>query len=1024
MDLDALLRALGYLNSKRHWVTLEKADSRLAHHYRLAQRAGEEAGSGANVVGNYVYQTSLENKLLPPRPAVFVAHAENDDQARDIHKCLWNLGDCPFVIVVLPSVVRVYTGFDYSSDDPKRTIIATAPNSLFQTLPGSLAPFAAEAIDTGRIWKEQAKHLGSDKRVDYRLLTNLKELSRLLQANHSVSRKTAHALIGKYIYFRYLRDRGILDDAWLKEHNIRPEDVFGRAATPQGFEALAQALQKRFNGDIFPLPLEDDGHWRSNDAVPFVARTFHGDSPAGQMVLDFGVYDFSYIPVELLSSVYEQFLKDEGGGEGDGVVYTPEALTDYILAELEEAHPLRSDHKVLDPCCGSGIFLVLAYRRLIEKLWHEQGERPTAEAMKRLLQENICGVEKDQEACHITAFSLILTLLSHLEPPELQANASFQFPTLVNESIFHADFFSSDCPVFQGSRSFDWVVGNPPWTGADAKNPEHQVALAWIHKAEEKGQQVGERRLDEAFTWRVGDLLGEAGYAGLLIKATTLVNSSSAEYRRGFFKSHDVRRITNFSNLRRILFMGPEGKRAEAPAISLVYKNSSGERKLPILHFGPFVVDQIPVRSKGGQRRIWTIALYESDVQHIDYTDAEEDVPCLWKTALWGSFQDRRSLRRLSRVLPRTLGEIVNEKGWLMCSGPHIKARKGSSKGTFIPASELKDRRIFETNLVSTKFSVAEDELPLLESERQFIEKRKGPKGLRLIVAPHLLISAEVAIYSDRDFVIPAPKVGIAVPQKDAEHLKAIALYLNSSVARYAHFFNSALWGIYIGTVNPENVGAIPCADLTPEQIKKMSSAYDAFAEQERSYVAQHAPLVGPPLDLRGDVDAVIEETLQIPKDVSMAAHDFMRVRYQLLEGKLGKSASEPAAKHELKAYAEQLRLQVDDFAQRHHQVTVRAGQEAIIATVEVTSEASALAVRIIEREESVGRAILNAVQEEHSQWAYIQRSVQIFEGTCVHIVKSARLLDWTQTQAIQDAANLISEVLDRTASRYAQATA
>ncbi len=97
MDLNVLLRALGYLRSKRHWVTLEIADPHLAHHYRLAQKAGEEAGDGAKVVGSYVYQTSLDNKLMPPRPAVFVAYAANEEQAREIHKRLWNLGDCPFV---------------------------------------------------------------------------------------------------------------------------------------------------------------------------------------------------------------------------------------------------------------------------------------------------------------------------------------------------------------------------------------------------------------------------------------------------------------------------------------------------------------------------------------------------------------------------------------------------------------------------------------------------------------------------------------------------------------------------------------------------------------------------------------------------------------------------------------------------------------------------------------------------------------------------------------------------------------
>ncbi len=163
----------------------------------------------------------------------------------------------------------------------------------------------------------------------------------------------------------------MFDDLWLNSHGIRPENVFGRDATAQGFEVLAEALQKRFNGDIFPLP-PNDGLWRTNNAVPFLAGIFHGDTPEGQLALDFQVYDFSYIPIELLSSVYEQFLKDEGRGKNEGVVYTPEALADYVLAELDTLHPLQLDHKVLDPCCGSGVFLVLASafnRKVVARTW-------------------------------------------------------------------------------------------------------------------------------------------------------------------------------------------------------------------------------------------------------------------------------------------------------------------------------------------------------------------------------------------------------------------------------------------------------------------------------------------------------------------------------------------------------------------------------------------------------------------------------------------------------------------------------
>lgn len=1022
MDLNVLLQALGYLRSKRYWITLDEADPRLAHHYRLAQRAGEEAGEGAKVIGSYVYQTSFNDKLMPPRPAVFVAYAANEEQAKEIHKRLWNLGDCPFVLIILPGTVRVYAGFNYNPDSPKRTIIAHAPDSLSDDLPNSLLPFHADAIDSGAIWQQQAKYLGSDTRVDNRLLANLKKLSGLLQDRYGLDRGLAHALIGKYIYFRYLRDRDILDDIWLNEHGIRPENVFGRDATAQGFETLAEALQTQFNGDIFPLPA-NDGRWRTNNAISFLASMFHGDTAEGQLALDFQIYDFSYIPVELLSSVYEQFLKDEGRGENEGIVYTPEPLADYVLAELDTLHPLQLEHKVLDPCCGSGVFLVLAYRRLIEKLWREQGDRPNAEAMKGLLQENVFGVEKDQEACYITAFSLILTLLSHLEPPELQANAKFQFPTLVGSNIFQADFFDDSCPIFQRELRFDWVMGNPPWERADEKNDSHQYALDWIRKASKLGRQVGERRLDEAFTWRAGDALKEGGYAGLLIMATSLVNSGSSDFRKGFFTTFYVKRITNLSNFMRILFMGPEGKRAEAPAACLIYtKDSSAVRKEPILHFGPFVANQKPLSSRRQSRRVWTLTIYESDIQEIDYQDAIDDIPCLWKTALWGGFQDRRALRRIKKLLPDTLANIIAERDWLMCAGPYIKSLKQKSKGNFIPVPELKGQRILETKLLKTRFAILEEALPHLEAERQFIEKRKGPKGLQLIPAPHILITAEVAIYSDRDFVIPAPKVGIVVDRKDADYLKAIALYLNSSIARYAHFLHNPTWGISIDRVSPETVGAIPFTQLSTEQVKKLAMAYDELASREQAYMAEYALLQSSALNLQNEIDERVDAVLKIPESLSILAREFMQVRYQLSKGKLGDTAVKPPTVDQLKEYGEQLRFQIDDFARRHHRITIQAGQQAIIATVEVTSEPNALPIAVLRKQNASAKAVLEAVKEQHSQWAYVQRSVRVFDGPYVHIIKTARLLDWTRTQAVQDAADLISEVLDKTEPHYESA--
>ena len=1014
MDIQSLLDTLGYSRSQGNWMMPNNADSRLSHQFRLAEKAG--------VLGCYVYHTSLGDQTTPPQPAVYVASANNDNEARQVQKRLFCLGGCPFLIIILPNAVRAYTCFRYNSASPETARIGSPDTGTLLDQSAELQFFRSEEIDSGRIWNRLARYLGSETRVDYRLLNNLRQLSSLLKAKFGMSREVAHALIGKYIYFHYLRDRSILDNDWLQEHHVQPGEVFGREANHVGFKTLAEALQSRFNGDIFPIPFEDR-NWHTNGALPFLARIFEGDTfrTSGsddvtiQLALDFQAYDFSFIPVELLSSIYEQFLNDEERGEGDGVVYTPEPLADYLLSEMEAVRPLKTGFRILDPCCGSGVFLVLAYRRLIELVWGEQGERPTPTQLSHILTESIFGVEKDREACQITAFSLLLTLLSHLDPPELKANDGFQFPTLVGRNIFHADFFDDACPVFASQMRFHWIAGNPPWSAAKAATQE--AAIAWMAAAKST-RKVGGRRLDEAFTWRSGDLLDEGGCAGLLVMATTLINPESSEYRKGFFAHHAVRRITNFSNLRRILFMGAEGVRAEAPAACIIYTDYEPEgRRQPILHFGPFVANQVVTRSRGSRRRVWTITIYDNEIQEIEYSDAIEDTRCLWKTALWGSFLDHRTLQRLRRILPDTFGKIIDKQKWTFGVGQSVLADVSHSKDTVTSIPRLRNKKILDmktVNKLDYRFVVPDQAISPLPKEREFIHR--GHSRLDLMSGPHVIINATLAVFSELDFVIPAPQVGVSGPSSDSELLKAVALYLNSSIAKYLLFFNSAPWGITISKINPEELRSVAFPVLEAQQVKQLAAFYDDFAAIEQKALNQFAPMQSPLPDVQSDVDTAVETALNIPEQVSMVAREFMDVRYQLLEGKSEGDVTRMPSAERLTEYAEQLRLQVDDFAQRCHRVSINFDTNAISATVELTQEHQTVPVSVSPRS-SIARAILDAAGEQHSQWVYVQRSVRIFDGPRVHIIKSSRLLDWTRTQAILDAGDIISEVLDKTSA-------
>ena len=129
------------------------------HLFRAAKKAG--------VQGAYVFQTSPpEQKILPPRPAVYVAEAKTKEEAREIHRRLWNLGNAPFIVILLPNEIRVYTGFNFSLTNEKQGLIKGIIDLTFESLRDQLADFRADSIDSGRIWETQSKYVTPERRVD------------------------------------------------------------------------------------------------------------------------------------------------------------------------------------------------------------------------------------------------------------------------------------------------------------------------------------------------------------------------------------------------------------------------------------------------------------------------------------------------------------------------------------------------------------------------------------------------------------------------------------------------------------------------------------------------------------------------------------------------------------------------------------------------------------------------------------------------------------------------------------------
>ena len=1016
MRADDVIELLNYTESSDNWLTPEKAEPETAHIWRTAR--------DIDVLGSYVYQTSPKtNPILPPRPAVHVVRAANEDEARIIHCKLWNLSTAPFLIIILPNQVRVYAGFNY---DPRKKSIGYIETADLTPadISRKLKDFYADEIDSGRIWQTQANNLTPEKRVDQRLLRSLEELGNELINNRLVARDVAHALIGKYIYIRYLKDRRILSDNWLDQHNISLEDVLGRGASRSNLYKLVEALENRFNGRIFPLDLTGPG--APNDKIiSYVASVFRGDDPtSGQLALDFQAYDFSYIPIETLSSIYEQFLRREGKGKNEGAVYTREFVADYLLRELNSVKPLTSPMRILDPACGSGAFLVLVYRRLIEEELRKRRRKfLPPEKLRQILDESIYGVESSRDACYVAEFSLILTLLSYVNPPDLDRNESFQFPALHNNNIFECDFFDDESVFWKKNLTFDWITGNPPWTKLKSKTAPEQQPHAWKWLTDRDNsvkRPVGKYSLSEAFSWRVTDLLHEGGYVGLLLHATSLFNTYSAKYREAFFKQHTISRITNFANLAYILFKG----RADAPAATFIYtKSGMGQEKPPIIHYGPFVANQVFFRLDGNKtnKRAWAITIYEDEIQSVDPYEAELGGGTVWKLALWGTYRDGKAVNHLRRLFPTSLSEVKEKRDWKFHQG--LELCTADTPGCkYLPS--LGDFKLLDVNAMSGGFylSVPANVLHDIPEEYHYIKPQSGDIGLQVAKAPHIFWSVTFAAYSDLNFVLPKPQIGLSAPLHDADYLRAVSAYLNSSIGQYLLFFHAASWGVDRNKFAPTEAEPIPIPNFSDEQVTQLANLHRELseshvAELQSSLFIQSSRgqrLSSPEVKKRLDND--VGRILRIPEYIRMLAIDFTQVRYQLNKGKTTGKASQPATVKDLSVYARNLVRELDDFAETHHKVSVKRYSGFVLCTVEITRSRQPYkpVVEDVHNAPAASlRRLWHDLEEGFSQWVYVQRSFRSFIGNKVQMLKSSRLIDWTKTQALLDSDDIIAEVIN-----------
>ena len=479
--------------------------------------------------------------------------------------------------------------------------------------------FSREAVLDGSLKKyaEETKRKRGTETVDASFLREIEDwrstLARDFTAGNDLnSRQLNYAVqmtIDRIIFLRMAEDRGI-EDYGRMLGITNGGGVYGR------LRELFRDADDRYNSGLFHFRSE-----RSRDEEPdlltpslelsddvlrgIIRGLYYPESP----------YEFRVLPVEALGQVYEQFLGSvislEDGHratieekpevrKAGGVYYTPTYIVRYIVENtvgklLEGKRPGprggASRLKIVDPACGSGSFLIGAYEYLLD--WHrdlylEDGPEKhsarlyqgagdqwhlTIDEKKRILTNNIFGVDIDPQAVEVTKLSLLLKVLegeSELSItrqlfhgralPDLDENIKCgnsligsdfydneQMSFLHEEEHYRINVFDwedSFPRIFQGDNpGFDAVIGNPPWlvAGYYANND-----LGYLRNCFESA--TGKFDMYYAFIEQGCRLLSTEGLFGMIVPNKFFHTGAASHLRVLLAEPRWVRRIVDFGS--------------------------------------------------------------------------------------------------------------------------------------------------------------------------------------------------------------------------------------------------------------------------------------------------------------------------------------------------------------------------------------------------------------------------------------------------------------------------------------------
>lgn len=212
--------------------------------------------------------------------------------------------------------------------------------------------------------------------------------------------------------------------------------------------------------------------------------------------------------------------------------------------------------KIIDPACGSGAFLITAFEFLLnynkyldDKIFDLVGTSDLfSDRTKKILQNNIFGVDLNKESVEITKLSLWLKTadknktLASLENNIKCGNSLIDDPEIAGNLAFN---WEKEFPEIFANGGFDIVVGNPPYVLCQPSNTNEKT-LKFYNNFEVSSYKID---LYHLFFEKGIILSKNNGYISFITPNTYLVNKYNLKLREFILRNTQIKEIINYKNI-------------------------------------------------------------------------------------------------------------------------------------------------------------------------------------------------------------------------------------------------------------------------------------------------------------------------------------------------------------------------------------------------------------------------------------------------------------------------------------------